>query len=103
MAYKILRADKADDQLNELIQYISMDSGSVEIALNYLQKIEHAIALLAEHPYLGRYPRYSILKKRGYRVLVVEKHLVFYIPNESKKIVFIHAVVDARREYQYLV
>jgi len=103
MEYTIDRTDKANDQLHELTQYIKMDSGSMEIALRYLEKIEHAVGLLAEHPYLGRYPRYSILKKQGYRVLTIENHLAFYKVNESTKTVLVHAVVDARREYLYLI
>lgn len=40
MSYQILRTDKADEQLRDIIFYIADDSGSVDIALNYLEKIE---------------------------------------------------------------
>lgn len=43
MSYQILRTDKADEQLRDIIFYIADDSGSVDIALNYLDKIEKAI------------------------------------------------------------
>ena len=43
MKYNIIRTDKADEQLREIIFYIADDSGSVDIALNYLEKIEKAI------------------------------------------------------------
>ena len=43
MSYQILRTDKADEQLRDIIFYIADDSGSVDIALNYLEKIEKAI------------------------------------------------------------
>ncbi len=103
MAYKVLRTDRANDQLHEVIQYIMMDSGSVDIALSYLEKVEHMVRLLAEQPHLGSYPRYSILKKQGYRVLIVERHLIFYKVNEAAEQVVLHAFVDARREYRNLV
>lgn len=51
MKYKIVRTDKADEQLREIIFYIADDSGSIDIALNYLDKIETAINQLAEFPY----------------------------------------------------
>ena len=51
----------------------------------------------------GSVPRYSVLRKQGYRVLVIERHLVFYKVNESEKIVTIYAVVDGRREYKNLI
>ncbi len=103
MKYKIIRTDKADEQLREIIFYIADDSGSVDIALNYLNKIETAIKRLEEFPMSGSVPRYSILRKQDYRVLVIERHLVFYKVNESEKIVTIYAVADGRREYKNLI
>ena len=54
-------------------------------------------------PLSGSEPRYSILRKQGYRVLVVERHLVFYKVSEKQKIVTIYAVMDGRREYKNLI
>ncbi|MDA8226759.1 MAG: type II toxin-antitoxin system RelE/ParE family toxin [Desulfitobacterium hafniense] len=48
-------------------------------------------------------PRYSILKKQGYRVVIVERHLVFYKINEADKTVIIYAIVDGRKEYRNLI
>lgn len=103
MRYKIIRTDKADEQLREIIFYIADDSGSVDIALNYLDKIEKAINSLEDLPMSGSLPRYSILKKQGFRVLIEERHLVFYKINEDRKEVIIYAVIDGRREYRNLI
>lgn len=103
MKYEIIRTDKADEQLREIIFYIAEDSRSIDIALNYLDKIEKAINSLEEFPMSGSIPRYSILKKQGFRVLIEERHLVFYKINEDKKKVVIYAVVDGRREYRNLI
>lgn len=103
MKYKILRTDKAEDQLREIIFYIADDSGNVDIALEYLQRIETAINRLQEFPESGSIPRYSILKKQGYRVIIVERHLVFYKINEVDLTVIIYAIVDGRREYRNLL
>jgi len=98
-----MRTDKAEDQLRDIIYYIADDSGSVETALKFLDKIEKSINRLKEFPNSGSVPRYSILKKQGFRVLIVENHLLFYKVNEENKIVIIYAIVDARREYQNLI
>ena len=103
MKYNIIRTDKVDEQLREIIFYIADDSGSVDIALNYLEKIEKAINNLEDFPMSGSMPRYSILKKQGFRVLIVERHLIFYKVYEDKKEVVIYAVVDGRREYRNLI
>ena len=85
MRYQILRTDKADEQLRDIIFYIADDSGSVDIALNYLGKIEKAINNLKDFPYSGSVPHYATLRRQGYRVLIVERHLVFYKINESQQ------------------
>lgn len=103
MKYQILRTEKANEQLREIIFYIADDSGSVDIALNYLDKIENAIKRLEDFPLSGSVPKYSILRKQGYRVLIVERHLIFYKVNEVEKTVIIYAVVDGRREYRNLL
>ena len=101
--YKIMRTDKAEDQLRDIIYYIADDSGSIDIALKYLDKIEESINRLKQFPNSGSIPRYSILKKQGYRVVIVEKHLIFYKVNGENKAVIIYAIVDGRREYQNLI
>ena len=103
MKYRIIRTDKADEQLREIILYIADNSGDVDIALSYLKKIEKAIQKLEDFPLCGSVPRYSILRKQGYRVIVVERHLVFYKVNCNERLVTIYAVVDGRQEYKNLL
>lgn len=103
MKYKIQRTDKADEQLREIIFYIADDSGNVDIALNYLDKIEKAIKNLEDFPYPASIPKYSTLRRQGYRVLIVERHLIFYKINKNEKAVIVYAIVDGRREYKNLI
>lgn len=68
-----------------------------------MEKMETAINRLQEFPESGSIPRYSILKKQGYRVIIVEKHLVFYKINKVDQTVVIYSIVDGRREYRNLL
>ena len=101
--YKILRTDKVEDQIRDIIYYIADESGSIDIVLKYLDKIEEAINHLQDFPNSGSIPRYSILKRQGYRVLILQKHLVFYKVYDKDKTVIIYAIVDGRREYKNLI
>ena len=103
MKYKIVRTDKAEEQLRDILFYIADDSGNVDIALNYLKKFENAIHNLEDFPMSGSIPKYAILRKQGYIVLFVEKYLVFYKTDSKNKIIIIYAVVDGRREYKNLI
>lgn len=103
MAYQILRTDKFEEQLREIIFYIADDSGSTDLALKYLDKIETSITRLEEFLYSGSKPRYTVLRKQGYLVLIVERHLVFYKVDDFTKTVVLYAIVDGRREYKNLI
>lgn len=103
MKFQIFRTDKFEEQLRDIIFYIANDSGSIDIALNYLEKIETAVNRLEDFPESGSTPRYSVLRKQGYKVLIVERHLIFYKVDNENHIVTIYAIVDGRREYKNLI
>ena len=46
------------------------------------------------HPYIGTEPRYPVLKRQGYKILILKKDLVFYKIDEVNKKVIIYEVVD---------
>lgn len=96
--YKLLRTETADSGLHRIILSIAENFG-VDVALERLDQIEHQISLLAENPLMGTDPRYMVLRRQGYKVLILEKDLVFYKVNEEEKTVIIYAVVDQRQDY----
>ena len=99
MKYEIIRTDTADTQLRDVLFYIADDSGDVDIALAYLDKLEHAIGLLAEQPYYGVIAKHPSLRRMGFRMIIVENHLIFYKIREREFTVIVYAVVDARQDY----
>lgn len=44
-----------------------------------------------------------MLKRQGYKVLILKKNLVFYKINEEKKEVTVYAVVDQRQDYLNII
>ena len=103
MPYTIKRTAKADEQLRDIVFYRAEVTGSVDAALDLLETMEKEIALLASFPESGAPPHYATLRARGYRVLLVEKQLVFYKVDPETKTVVVHAVVDGRRDYLNLI
>ncbi len=77
--------------------YIAERFGS-EIAKEKLDELEQAILGLGDNPYLGTDPRYMILKRQGYKVLILKKDLVFYKIDETRKEVVVYAVIDQRQD-----
>lgn len=102
MKYTVVRTDTADEQIHEIILYINENFGS-EVALQKLDELEESILHLADHPDIGIIPKYGVLRRQGYKVLVLEKNLVFYKVDEEKKRVIIYAVVDQRQDYLNII
>lgn len=98
MKYHIIRTDTADEGLRKIILYVAANFGN-KVALEKLDDIEASINKLANDPYIGIIPRYPLLKRQGYKVLILDKDLVFYKIDEANKEVIIYAVVDQRQDY----
>ena len=102
MKYNVVRTDTADAGLRKIVLYIAQNFGN-DVALKKLDEIEDRIRQLGENPDLGIDPRYLVLKRQGYKVLILEKDLVFYKVNEARKEVIIYAVVDQRPDYLNII
>ncbi len=102
MKYRVYRTDTADALIRNIVLYIAENFGN-EIALNKLDDLEKSILKLEENPYIGTEPRYTVLKRQGYKVLILEKELVFYKTDENQKVVTVYAVVDQRQDYLSII
>ena len=98
MKYHIIRTDTADEGIRKIILYVAANFGN-KVTLEKLDDIEANINKLANDPYIGINPRYPLLKRQGYKVLILEKDMVFYKIDEANKEVIIYAVVDQRQDY----
>ena len=98
MKYEVLRTDTADAGIRRIILYVAQNFGN-NVALKKLDEIEGRISILEDDPYIGTDPKYPVLKRQGYKVLVLEKYLVFYKIDEDNKKVTIYSVVDQRQDY----
>ena len=98
LKYHIIRTDTADEGLRKIILYVAANFGN-KVALEKLDDIEASINKLANDPYIGIIPRYPLLKRQGYKVLILDKDLFFYKIDEANKEVIIYAVVDQRQDY----
>ncbi|MBR4707665.1 MAG: type II toxin-antitoxin system RelE/ParE family toxin [Pseudobutyrivibrio sp.] len=102
MKYKVVRTDTADSLIRKIVLYVAERFGN-QVALEKLDELEDSIMELAKDPYIGVEPKYSVLRRQGYLVLILKKDLVFYKVNEKEKIVTVYAVVDQRQDYLSIV
>ena len=102
MKYNIIRTDTADAGIRKIILYVAQNFGN-DVAIEKLNEIEKGIFSLGEDPYIGTDPRYLVLKRQGYKILILDKDLVFYKIDEDNKNVVVNAVVDQRQDYLNII
>lgn len=102
MKYRVERTDTADSLIRKIVLTVAENFGK-QVALEKLDYLEKSIISLGDNPYIGLEPRYNILKRQGYLVLILEKNLVFYKVDDDEKVVRIYAVVDQRQDYLSII
>lgn len=102
MKYKVERTDTADSLIHKIVLFIAENFGN-DTALDRLDYLEKSIMNLGDNLYIGAEPRYNVLKRQGYLVLILEKDLVFYKVDDKKKIITVYAVVDQRQDYLSII
>jgi|SRR5450759_2294442 toxin ParE1/3/4 len=89
----------AQDDLIGIYDWIAKDSPSR--AASFVKYIDKRIGALAQSPNLGRIPRHPRLKEYGYRALILDAYLVFYIIRGQT--VKIHRVIHGSRNLSHLI
>lgn len=102
MKYEVIRTDTADSLIQKIVLYAAENFGT-DVALEKLDNLEEAIMSFGENPYIGTDPKYNILKRQGYLVLILDKDFVFYKVDDDKRQVIVYAVVDQRQDYLSII
>jgi len=89
----------AVDDLISIFDWIANNSPATAAA--FMEKLDQRIGSLKTHPFLGHIPRDDKLKSSGYRVLVIESYLVFYVVRA--KTVEIHRIIDGSRNLDDII
>lgn len=102
MKYDVIRTDTADSLIRKIILSVAENFGN-KVAEEKLNELENAIMELGNNPYIGEEPKYNILRRQGYKVLITKMDLIFYKIDEDKKQVIIYAVTDQRQDYLSII
>lgn len=97
--YKIKIYPTAQQDFRDIIDYLN--TLSPDTALRYYDLLTEKIASLAQSPERCPHPRDLALTAKGYRYLIVQNYLVFYIVNDDT--VQIHRILYNRRNYSTLL
>ena len=101
--YSIKITPKADEDLEKIYSYISRELFSRQSAENLLDKIEESIMGLREFPFSCSYVDDEFLRNKGYRKLIINNYIAFYMVDEEKMQIIIMRVLYGRQKYEDLL
>ncbi|MDF9406763.1 MAG: Plasmid stabilization system protein [Pelotomaculum sp. PtaB.Bin013] len=96
--YKLLIFPSAKQDLQDIIDYVNELSpdGAIKLYDEIVEKIGSLSQMSLRCPFVKN----PLLKVKGYRVLVVNNYLLFFIVRE--KTVEIRRIIYGRRRYEFL-
>lgn len=97
--YKVKIYPSAQRDLRDIVDYLNTLSPSA--ALRYYDKLTQEIASLSTMPERCPKPRNLALAAKGYRYLIVENYLIFYVVSGGT--VQIRRILYGRRDYRALL
>ena len=97
--YAIRYLPAAEQDLLDILDYIARDDPRA--ARGFVNRVERVVGRLAVFPRSGLRPRDPRLRRLGYRTLVVDNYLVFYVI--VRRSVQIRRVIHGARRYEFLL
>ncbi|MCL5113054.1 MAG: type II toxin-antitoxin system RelE/ParE family toxin [Patescibacteria group bacterium] len=97
--YEIRLLRLAEEDLTEIISYVAADRPSM--AKKLLGRFNIKLSVLAISPHVGHLPNELSLNQLGYRYLVLDNYLIFYVI--EGRMIYVHRIVHGARDYKNLL
>ena len=101
--YRVNITEPAENDLRDIVRYISTQLDAPVTALNMIKMIEESIAKLKTTPFIHPLARDDRLASIEYRTLRIKNYIVFYIVDKKAKIVEIDRILYSRRDWQNIL
>ena len=72
---------------------------SKETAIQVKENIQNSISNLMNHPYMGAKPKIRALNDSDFRMLILEKLIIFYTVVEETITIYLISILDQRQDY----
>ena len=95
--YKIKIMQIAQDDMKAIVAHIRLDDH--DAAIRMYENIKASIGRLADFPLMGPMPLDRKIAEQGYRMIVVDPYLVFYILVMEDNTVEVHRVLHSKQDF----
>lgn len=96
--YEVKITRQAQEQMAEIVDYITFELFAPDAANNLLDKMENSIMALTEFPERNQLIDEEPWRTEGIRKIVVKNFLVYYWINNAEKKVYVTAVIYSKRD-----
>ena len=103
MAYKLIKTDSYQRDLDAVIAYIALSLENKIAAASLLDTIEASYDSLQRTPLMHVSCNDPHLKSLGYRKAVIRNYILIYKVDETEKIVYLMRLFHGRQDYEKLI
>ena len=101
--YRVDVSSPAEEDIRDIIRYISSQLSAPMTAMNMVDTIEEALTKLADMPESYPLVRDDRLASMRYRRLEIKNYTAFFTINEKEKTVDIERILYSRRDWANLL
>jgi len=103
LKYHVILTTQAENDLNEIVKYISEELHAPIAAERFTDAVENAVDNFAFSP--RGYPkvRNDRLAAKGYRWVGIKNYMAFYTIDEQAKAVWVERILYGRRDWQRIL
>lgn len=101
--YRVDVSEPAENDLRDIVRYISAQLSAPMTALKMMDTVEEAIMGLAVMPQKCPPMTDERLAMMGYRKLLVKNYIVFFTIDEKSKVVDVERILYARRDWHHIL
>jgi len=99
MAFRIKFSEQADNDLDEILQYISNELLAPQAAERFYHTVFEKVAFLCDNPYMYPLHHNDLLKAKGFHFVVISNYLLFYIIDDIESVVTIVRILYGKRDF----
>ena len=101
--YKIVIERTAENDLNDILSYISNTLHEPTIAKKLYNEIKEKFSNLKNMPHRHKIVNEEPYRSIGVRMLLIENYIAFYVVDEEHKTVHIFRILYKRRDWQQIL
>lgn len=101
--YRIDISEPAENDLRDVVRYISAQLLAPVTAIEMLEAMEQAMSSLEEMPHRVSAVADARLASLGYRKLTVKNYIIFFSIDEKAKVIDVERVLYGRRNWRAIL